>query len=268
MAHNVFHPKEETAEERKKRLLAEAAGVSPPPPIPTPFTGGGASRTQEESTADIFAQLAGQQSIPAFPTSGSDPDPSKNIQVGIPTPIGDPFSPVTDPITGQQEFVSPDERFARSITARNLALVSQGLGEQRESGLASINRELALRGLGRTGGTRGAFLTRLQSQLGGLASQAAQAAASGEAGILLDLRERARGREFSRQQLEREIQARTQLAQLQAQLQQQFAESQTPSGFESLLGGLGGAVGLGFGVPAGGALFGLGQSLFGGGRRG
>ena len=141
---------------------------------------------------------------------------------------------------------SQGEAYARQITARRLELLRQMLMGGQERGIQGLRRQLAQRGM-LDSGSLGAGVTDIIGQTQGRLAEGTQAAAIGESETLLDMLKREQDRQFASQQMAKQLAAQQQMMQLQAQLSKQ----NQPSGFESFLGGLGGAAagGLGASLP-------------------
>ena len=238
---------------------------------------------QKVENGYVFEYRAGDESSGGMPywvsvgaapaTAGGAPVPltvdpvAANTQTGdgiVRMPQGNPLVPVpstdapsgpatrgyTDLWTNQRQNLTNDEILARSITARRMGGLTNILGQGEQRGIGRLRQNLAQRGL-MDSGSLGAGISSINRDTQSRLAEGSQAAMGNEADMLLGMHQAELGRQHSLTMLDKQASYQRDLARYQAELQ----AAMQPSGFEQFLSGLGGAVGTGLGMYAGGRLF-------------
>lgn len=137
-----------------------------------------------------------------------------------------------------QAIQDKETALAKEGTTRQLELLRQGLGQQRQAGISALRHSLASRGMLGSGSEWGG-MSDINQNMGNLMAQGTMQAATGETNRLQDLYQQAQQRNFQQQQQQREIEAQRAAAAQNYSYQQKLTEQAKPSWWEYLLGGLG-----------------------------
>ena len=179
----------------------------------------------QESNKGAFSSLISQpqKQLPQIfggVTTGQIPKPLH----GTPIPGGG----LTPETYIQQEKEKAEniqgESLAKQITARRLEMLRQMLSGGQSRGIQDLRRQLAQRGM-MDSGSLGGGVTDIVGQTQGRLAEGTQAALMGESETLLDLLKGQQQRNFSREQLMKQLEAQMQMA----KMQQQFQKSQQPN---------------------------------------